>query len=146
MNEERAQVQIQEDDVAMEIAMEGDDDVIPAGQESPPKALPALLQGKATLRHVLLWAEHHRDFLEKCQQKHTIPKGLMQAEREVHFMRGTKNCQTASKIEDIISNAEKEMRGTLVKHYNDLTHNLISTLQDLESKLYSKIKQDPISN
>ena len=130
------------------LPMEGEDrdeDVIPAGQGSPPKALPALLQRKATLRHVLLRAEHHRDFLEKCQQRETIPKGL-RLNREVYFMRGAKNCQTASKIEDIISNAEKEMRGTLVKHYNDLTDILTSTLQDLENKLDKKIKQDPISN
>ena len=60
-------------------------------------------------------------------------------------MRGDKNCQTASKIKYIISNAGKGMRGTLAKHYNDLTDNLTPTLLDLENKLDCKIKQDAIS-
>ena len=35
---------------------------------------------------------------------------------------------------------------TLVKHYYDLTNNLTSSLQDLESKLDCKAKENPISN
>ena len=92
----------------MDHALEEGKEVIPAAQGPPSHNIPALLAMKTTLRQVLLRAEHHRDFLEKCQQQERIPKGL-RLNREVYFMRDDKNCQTASEIERIISNAEKEM-------------------------------------
>ena len=114
-----------------------EEDMIPVEEGSPAGTLSQLLARKTALRRVLLRAEHHRVFLEKCHNEDIIPKGL-RLNRDIHFMRGTKNCQTTSKIEDILAKSEKEIRDTLVAHYNDLTSSVTSSLQVLERKLEKK--------
>ena len=61
-----------------------DDDVIPAGQGPPKEKLQTLLECKAHLRQVLLRAEHHRVFVDKCKMGNIIPKGS-RLNREIHF-------------------------------------------------------------
>ena len=120
------------------------DDVIPARQGSPTEKLQTLLERKAHLRQVLLRAEHHRVFLDKCKTGNIIPKGL-RLNREIHFMRGNETCQTARTIEDMLSRTETSLMDLLLQHYDDLISSLTSTVQITERKIQTKDGYSPTS-
>ena len=121
-----------------------DDDVIHAGQGSPKEKLQTLLEHKAHLRQVLLRAEHHHVFLDKCKTGNIIPKGL-RLNREIHFMRGNETCQTACKIEDLLSLTETNLRALFLKHDDDLIASLNSAVQVTERKIQTATSKKQLS-
>ena len=121
-----------------------DDDLIPAEQGSPTEKLQTLLECKAHLRQVLLLAKHHCLFLDKCKTGNIILKGLC-LNREIQFMRGNETCQTARKIEDMLSLTETNLRDLLLKHYDALISSLTSALQITERKIQAATNKKQLS-
>ena len=131
----------------METNTEEDDKAFPLAQGSPKDNehnLKTILTTKTNLRCVLLRAEHHRVFLGNCQKEDIIPKGF-RLNREIHFMRGAEDCQTAAKSEDVLTKAEKDLRDTLAEHYDDLITNTTSKLSAVEDKLHKHTKKRDMS-
>ena len=125
----------------MEVS-ESEEDSLPLTQ--PPLfevSLPCVLSKKARLRRKLLRADHHRVFLHGCRKDDVTPRGL-RLSRQVHPIQGQGSDDTASRIENILHNAEKGILEALIEHYDKMVDSTTRQLQNIEEDLSSRPDSD----
>lgn len=77
--------------------------------------------------------EHHLTFLQQCQSDSKIPKGLQIKITPQAFLSTETNINT--EFTNIITQAEEELRNSLIRHYETINEALLEQISDLERKM-----------